>query len=328
MLYQNKELTEQKLLISVSINVQEKYFRLKEICLIKTVEYEELLDTYDEINLNSKNIKDDYFREFGDLEEGKKLLYREQEKYRIMIEHIPDNPGLSFESLEKLSEGKLAEIDNQIKEIRDSIRRSKNYIDLKDNTVPISNDFNINQYRQEYKELRNELWKLLHPDTCPNYNSFCEEKKKKIGELWNDLLNIHEKNEKSSFSRQMLRYSLPDIFLLKSLYKKTCKILEITPYKLESGNRLNFLINIGTPLDEVIQFLKNENEALSHYLADMELNRDAHTHEEISKEYQRALDNEDLHKAKMENEIKEMKKIVSEMLKKINNILETHHERK
>ena len=106
----------------------------------------------------------------------------------------------------------------------------------------------------------------------------------------------------------MMLYSLPDLEQLEGLYKRTCEILDIDPDHYEVGNRLEFMISIGTPLDQLMEFLHTEIENLELHLAHLELIQNEYTSEDITQYYRTALNDISAHSEIMRKEIVNIKK--------------------
>ena len=82
---------------------------------------------------------------------------------------------------------------------------------------------------------------------------------------------------------------MPDFEQLESIYQKACRILEIDPEDFTIGNRLEFMIRKGSPIDSILDFLGTETEKLSLHLAHLELVQNEYTNEDLAQAYRDAL---------------------------------------
>ena len=259
---------------------------------------------------------------FGDLE-AKKTGYKYRvKKYEVIIEIMQSKPELTYRRLLKLAVDKLDEAEREKNDIRNKISRSFNIIgeyEAGGFGSSITLEFK-NSYMQTCKKLLRKLFFLLHSDTCPNYESLSKQKKAAINELWLKLMKS-TKEEIFSFSPSMLLYSLPDYDQLELIYKKACEILEINPEDYEIGNRLEFMIKKGCTIEEIIEFLKNETEALELHLSNLELIQNEYTNENETQLYRTALNNIAAHSDKLKNEISDLKEQIVILKKKISDQL-------
>ena len=168
------------------------------------------------------------------------------------------------------------------------------------------------------KKLLKKLFFLLHSDTCPNYNKLSKQKQGKINELWLQLLK-GSREESYSLSQSMMLYSLPDLEKLESIYRRACEILDINPGNFEIGNRLEFMISIGTPVNELLEFLTSETESLELHLAHLDLIQTEYTNEDKTHSYREALNDVSVHTEKLRSDIADLKEQVKNLKQKISN---------
>jgi hypothetical protein len=270
----------------------------------------------------NQNIEDRYFRTFFKSELKKSKLYYRIEKYRIILKMRRDHSELSFRELIRLAEDKMMKADRERNELKMKITRSLTYIGdpgLDNADEPVTAEFK-NAYMDSCKKLLKKLFFLLHTDTCPSYHILSQQKQGQINELWLQLLK-GSREESYSFSQSMMLYSLPDYEKLESIYKRACEILDISPENFEIGNRLEFMISIGTPLDELMEFLNKETESLELHLAHLELIQNEYTNEDKTQVCREALNDIGSHADSLGKEIADLQEKLQHLKEKISNDL-------
>jgi DNA-binding transcriptional MerR regulator len=319
-MYPKKDITEKVFLYNLSDSDRDGYFRAKELWMVKSTELDELLLNLERKKRLNMGIENKYFKTFGNLEiEKSKLRYR-VEKYKIISDTMQNHPELSYRELIKLANEKLLKEDRERNDLMNKFARSLNYIGdfiFEGSPPQVTTDFK-NSYIQACKKLLRKLFFLLHSDTCPQYSMLSPQKKSEINDLWLKLMKS-TKNETYSYSPSMLLYSLPDYQQLESIYNRACEILEINPDDFEIGNRLEFMISKGTPIEEIMEFLKDETERLELHLAHLELIQNEYAHENQTQLYQNALANQEAHFERLRSEIAAMKMQIIKLKKKISN---------
>jgi hypothetical protein len=316
--YPDKDITEGVMLRNSSSVEKETYLRLRELWKVKATGLDGLLFNLERkkrLNLETEN---KYFRIFGKDEFEKARLRFRINKYMIIEEIIKDIPGLSFRELLRMAKDRMTEAERNKNDLRNKIIRSRNRIDvtaLGYSRPPVTKEFE-DAYMQECKKLLRKLYLLLHTDTCPDYTSLSENKKVEINKLWLDLMKS-TKNEIFSFSPNMLLYSLPDLDSLRSIYNRACEILGIDPECFETGDRLEFMIRKGVPVNRIIEFLKNETEQIELHLAHLELIQNEYTNEDQTQKYMDGLENIKSHTDKLKGEIDALKEKLSVLKRRI-----------
>jgi hypothetical protein len=113
----------------------------------------------------------------------------------------------------------------------------------------------------------------------------------------------------------MMLYSLPDLDHLQALYQQVCGILDIDlEKKFDFGiDRLDFLIRKGTPLEELLEFLKSEIDRIELHMANIELIQLDYTNESKALIYQEALGDVEGHSLKLQNEISQLKQQIADI---------------
>jgi hypothetical protein len=296
------------------------YHDLKQLWLFKSSEFDEnlfLLERKKKINLG---IEGKYFRCFNSLENAKGKLIYSLEKYKVILNFIPDHPDLSYKELVILAKKQLVTARQARSDLRDMIARSRFCIGLESGGgghSSFSPEFR-NQYATDCKKLIRQLFMLLHPDTCPNYARLGNKRKQSINNLWLDLMKC-TKNEVCSFAPSMMLYSLPDLDHLQALYQRVCGILDINPEeKYDLGiDRLEFLIRKGTPLKELLEFLNSEIDQFELHMANIELIQFDYTNETKAQYYQEALGDAEGHSLKLKNEISQLKQQIVDIKNEI-----------
>ena len=233
---------------------------------------------------------------------------------------IPLQPDLSYRDLVRLASDRMLKADKERNELKKKISRSFNYIGEPggdSSTDNVSADFRKG-YMDACKKLLKKLFFLLHSDTCPNYNQLSQQKQGKINELWLQLLK-GSREESYSLSQSMMLYSLPDLEKLESIYRRACEILDINPGNFEIGNRLEFMISIGTPVNELLEFLTSETESLELHLAHLDLIQTEYTNEDKTHSYREALNDVSVHTEKLRSDIADLKEQVKNLKQKISN---------
>jgi len=320
-LYPEKDITEKILLHKISEPERETYFHLKELWKLKSTELDDLLLYLERKKRVNMNLENRYYRTFSEIETEKSGLTYRVEKYKMILKIMQDQPELSYRELVKLAIDRLIETNRERNDIKTKVARSLNCIEdfiIQGSTSPVSTEFK-NSYMQACKKLLRKLFFLLHSDTCPQYSGLSQQKKTEINNLWLKLMKS-SKDELYSFSPAMLLYDLPDYEQLESIYKRACEILDINPDDFEPGNRLEFMIRKGTPIKEIMEFLKDETERLELLLANLELVQNEYTREDQSQLYRNALANIGAHSEKLKNEILDLKKQIIQLKKKISSV--------
>ena len=304
-IFPDKNISETILLAEMPVSVREEYYRLKEIWNLKMADLEDMLYLLEQKKLISQNLENDYFRTFYKSEiEKSKLEYR-IEKYKMILLTMLDSPELTYRELTDIAEDKLVKARKEKNELMGKIFKSRNYIDFSSGEGPT---ISKNAYLKDVKTLLKKIQFLTHPDTCPNYRNFSPENKAKINKLFAYVQAMKSSDEELySYSPSMLLYHMPDYDQLLSVYMKVCKILNIDPEHFEIGNRLELLIMKGTPLDELMEFLKFETERIELQLSHLELIQSDYTNEIKARYYRDALDDQVSHAEKLRKEIAELR---------------------
>ncbi len=321
-LYPEEVITEKMVLHRIPKSQQAAYFQLKERWKLKSSELDDMLLSLERRKRMNQNMEDRYFRTFGQSEAGKsKLLYR-IEQYKIILKIMRDQPDLSYRELISFASAKMLKADGERNELKRKIARSLTFLGdpgLDNSTGPVSAKFR-NAYMDACKKLLKKLFFLLHSDTCPNYAELSKHKQGQINELWLQLMK-GKREESYSFSQTMMLYSLPDYEKLESIYNRACEILDINPENFEIGNRLEFMISKGRPIDELMEFLTNETESLELHLAHLELVQNEYTNEDKTQYYREALNDISDHSDLLQREIIELKEQVQKLKQRISNDL-------
>ena len=318
LLYPRKDITEKILLCKITEQQRETYIRLKELWKVKSTELDDMLLYFERRKRLNLGIENKYFRTFAKIEAEKSSLNYRVEKYKMVLEIMRDRPELSYRELIMLAEQKLIDTEREKNEINNKIIRSRNIIvDIinKDSQSTVTLEFR-NSYMQACTRLLRKLFFLLHTDTSPNYAGLSRPKKTEINKLWLRLMKS-TKDELYSFSPTMLLYSLPDYEKLESIYKKACEILGINPECFEIGNRLEFLIRMGAPIEKILKFLKSETDQLELHLAHLELVQNEYTSEDQSQIYRDALADINGHFELLKQEVSDLKEQITRLKKEI-----------
>jgi hypothetical protein len=321
-LYPEEAITEKMLLHRIPHSQKAAYFGQKEKWKLKSIELDDMLLNLERRKRMNQNLEDRYFRTFAKSELEKSKLRHRIESFRIILKLIPHRPDLSYREVIGLAGDKMLKEDKERNELRKKISRSFTYIGdpgFDNSTQPVSAEFR-NRYMDVCKKLLRKLFFLLHSDTCPNYHKLSQQKQGQINELWLQLLK-GSRGESYSLSQSMMLYSLPDLEKLESIYRRACEILDISPENFEMGNRLEFMISIGTPIDGLMEFLNNETESLELHLAHLELIQNEYTDEDKTHCYREALNDVGVHSDKLVKEIAELKEQVRKLKKKISHAL-------
>lgn len=306
--YPDEVISEKMILHKVTESQQAAYFRQKERWNLKSGELDEMLLNLERRKRMNQNIEDRYYRAFYKDELLKSKLKYRIEKYRIILKLMQKQAGQSYRELWRLAEDKMMKSDLERTELKKKITRSLTYIGdpgLDTNEDPVSAEFR-NAYMDACKKLLKKLFFLLHSDTCPSYHKLSRKKQGQINELWMKLMK-GSREESYSLSQSMMLYSLPDFEKLESIYKRACEILDISPENFEIGNRLEFMISIGTPGEELIEFLEHETESLELHLAHLELIQNEYSNEDKTQAYREALNDISFHSANLNKEITELR---------------------
>ncbi len=317
-IYPGEDVTEKILLQRIPETQRENYIRQKELWVLRSSELDDLLLYFERRKRLNLGIENKYFRTFGELEAEKSRFSFRLEKYKIILEIMGDHPEFSYRELIKKAYDRLAGAEKERNDLRSKIARSHNCIgDLvnESSMSPITDEFR-NSYSEACKKLLRKLFFLLHTDTCPNYSLLSHQKKTEINKLWLKLMKS-TKEELYSFSPTMLLYSLPDYEQLKAIYWKACEILDMNPEDFETGNRLEFMINKGTSIQAILEFLKSETKQLEFHLANLELVQNEYTHEDESRFYTNSLANISAHSENLKSEIAGIKNRISLVKKEI-----------
>jgi hypothetical protein len=320
--YPEEEITEDMLLHRIPAPEKTAYHQQKERWKMKSGELDDKLLYLEQRKRMNRNHEDKYFRTFAKYELEKARLTHRIGKYRLILELIPAHLDLSYRELVRYAEEEMLTADRERNEIQQKVRKSLNYIgdpDIESSGETVSNEFK-NAYMDACRKMLKKLFFLLHSDTCPNYSGLSSRKKQQINELWLELMK-RSQQESYSFSQSMMLYSLPDLEQLEGLYKRTCEILDIDPDQYEVGNRLEFMISIGTPVDQLMEFLHTEIENLELHLAHLELIQNEYTSEDITQYYRAALNDISAHSEIMREEIVQYKEEVKMLKQQIKNTL-------
>ena len=263
-------------------------------------------------------IENKYYETFGKHEADRSDLRYQIEKYTLVLKILEEQPDLSIREVLRMAQKELLDAENERSQIRNKIARSQNKLDFilpegPRNTA--TNDFK-ESYTQACKALLHKLFFMLHTDTCPGYDDLSLEKQSEIDDLWLQVMKSTNE-ELFSYSPTMMLYSMPDFEQLESIYQKACRILEIDPEDFTIGNRLEFMIRKGSPIDSILDFLGTETEKLSLHLAHLELVQNEYTNEDLAQAYRDALSAIREHQSKLEHEIAEMKRQIKEMKQQI-----------
>ena len=215
---------------------------------------------------------------------------------------------MSYRELIITARERLADSEIERMELEGKIKRSRNYIETLEcsgTTSMASYEF-TQAYTRECKALLNEIYKLLHEDTSKNYCHSFHVKRDELDALWLELMKS-TKDELFSYSPSMLLYSYPEYQQLLSIYRRACKVLGKNPDFEYIGDRLEYMIGYGAPLDAVLEYLRNEIKRIEIHLAHIELIRDEYTSEKQTRYYFNACENADSHSEMLKSEIKEIK---------------------
>lgn len=319
-LYPDEVITEKMLLQSIPESQRAAYFRQKEKWQLKSSELDDMLLHLERRKRTNQNQEDRYFRTFHKSELEKSKLHYRIERYWVILKLIPNYPDLSYRELLRLASDRMLKADKERNELRKKISKSLTYLGdpgLDYTDEPVSADFR-NSYMDACKKLLKKLFFLLHSDTCPNYHTLSQQKQGQINELWLQLLK-GSREESYALSQSMMLYSLPDLEKLESIYRRACEILDINRGNFEVGNRLEFMISIGSPVDELMEFLNNETESLELHLAHLELIQNEYTDENKTQNYRDALNDVSAHSDRLRKEIDELKEQVRKLKQKISN---------
>jgi hypothetical protein len=303
-LYPEKEITEEIILSGIPESQREEFVRAKELWRHKSDELDQMLlnlERRKRLNLETEN---KYFRHFGDLEIEKVEYENRLNYYTIMLKMKLDKPGMSYRQLIKSARKKLLKIGNRKKELENKLSRSRNYIEnmmFKSHITEVSCEYR-RAYEAECTTLLRKLFRLLHSDTCPDYETLSGDKKTEINELWLELMKS-TKGDLLSFSPSMLLYSYPDYQQLLSIYERACMILGKDPDAYDIGNRLDYMVRKGAPVIAILEFLKNETEQTELHLANLELIQADYTNEDQTRLYGNAMENVTVYTEKLRGDI-------------------------
>ncbi|MDB4583442.1 hypothetical protein N9164_09840, partial [Draconibacterium sp.] len=285
----------------------------------KKVDEENLFQYSENKRLYLFNIRNDYYREFGDLELDKLYLLKKEEKCKIILHLIQNHPGYSNELIEELTNKELAEYDLIIKELKKVCNRSNFYID--NNFFPGSRPSGtlemLRDYKKRYDKLKKKIVNKLHPDARSRQPTFIEEMNKTLDHLWIEYSDLVYCEQPFSLSPTMMLYHIVDIDKLKLIYIKVCECLKITPDELEPGNRLDFMIHNGSCSKDIIQFMEDDIERLELQLANFELTLNQHKYEDQIIYYEKAMEDIEYQKSILQDEIKELENKCLKMEKEI-----------
>lgn len=316
--YPERDITEEILLENIHESQKTAYFRQKGQWKQKSGELDEMLLYLERRKRTNQNIEDRYFRTFSKNELEKSKLHYRIEKFRIILELMPAHPNVSYRELARRAENSMLSADKKRNNLKMKIIRSLTYLGdpgVDNSSEPVTAEFK-NAYMDACKKMLKKLFFLLHTDTCPRYSEISQQKQSQINELWLELMK-DSKEESFSFSQSMMLYSLPDLEQLESIYRRACEILEIKPENFEIGNRLEFMISTGTPIEQIMEFLYNETENLELHLAHLELIQNEYTNEDNTQEYREALDDISAHTEKLRTDVKKLKEQVIDLKRKI-----------
>jgi len=318
--YSDRPISEKTMLDNASESQRSTYQDSKQLWLFKSSEFDEILFLLERKKKINLGIEGKYFRAFTSLENAKGKLIYSLEKYKVILNLIPDHPDLSYKELVLLANKELVAARQARADLRDMIARSRFCIGLENGGgghSSLSLEFR-NEYARDCKKLIRKLFFLLHPDTSPNYLHLSKKNKKTLNGLWLDLMKC-TKNEVCSFAPSMMLYSLPDLDHLQALYQRVCGILGIDPEeKFDFGiDRLDFLIRKGTPLEELLEFFNSEIDQIELHMANIELIQFDYTNETKAQNYQEALGDVEGHSLKLQNEISEMKQQIADIKNEI-----------
>ena len=317
-LFPGNGITEKIILHKTPEPQREEYIRMKELWNIKSSEIDDILMKLERKKRLNMGIENKYYRTFY-REESDRLKGRFRlKKYKVMLEIIKDQPGLTYRELVEMAGERMTEAEKEIGEIRNRIARSQNCIEdiISQGTFSqVSEEFR-NSYMESCKTLLRELFFLLHTDTCPNYLNLPRKKKNSVNKLWLMLMKS-TKNELYSYSPMMLLYSMPDYEQLEAIYRNACKVLDIYPHKIAPGNRLDFMISKGVSLQAIMEFMKRETDQMGLHLAHLEMVQNEYTNEEQARVYKHALSNISQHTENLKNEVAEIKKQITIIKKEI-----------
>lgn len=321
-LYPQKDITEKILLHKVSESERNRYFRAKELWMVKSTELDDMLLSLEQRKRLNMGIENKYFKMFGEMEIEKSKFEHRVEKYKIILREMQDHPELSYRELLKLATNELIEAHRKRNDLKNKFARSLNcVVDFISGCShsPVTTEFK-NSYMQACKKLLRKLFFLLHSDTCPQYSRLSQKKRAEVNNLWLELMKS-TKDELHSFSPSLLLYSLPDYDQLELIYKRACEILGITPDDFKMGNRLEFMIRKGTQIRDLMEFLRSETGALELHLAHLELIQDEYIHEDKTNTYRNALADINAHSKILKDEISNLKEQIPKLKRKISNRL-------
>ncbi|MBN1132134.1 MAG: hypothetical protein JXR52_08655 [Bacteroidales bacterium] len=320
-IFSTTDISESTMLFNSGDIQKKQYFRLKELWILKSNELTKSLSLLERTKQQNLNNEENYLRTFGKEFYEKTELILQKEKYSLILELMDPHPDLSLRQLIIIADEKLGEHKREQAELRQKIWRSSNYIN--EYCRGISGSGYSHDYRLEYQEkcekLITKLFFLLHSDHCPNYSNLSDETRNKVSDLWMEFMEAKSREKLFSYSPAMLLYNLPDYDELLSIYHQACKILGIDPDDYEIGNRLEFMISLGKPIEEIIEFLQSEIKLLEYHMANIELIQDEYTNEEACRTFREALRAGDAHAETLDSEIAELKAAISELRKRISN---------
>jgi hypothetical protein len=324
--YSSHEITEKTMLFNASPTQQNNYHRLKDVWKFKSDELTDLLFLFERKKRIAINLENKYFRNFGRLEIKKSRLIGQVEKYQTICSMMTERTDLSYRDLVRMSLDKIKDFAKKNNELRIKFARSNNFYETlfsSDSYPPISEEFK-NLYIDTCKKLIKKLYFLLHPDTS-NQAVLNKKDKERLNNLWLKLMKS-TKNELFNYSPTNLLYHLPDLNILEDIYLRACKILGLTPDKIESGDRLEFMIKKGTPISRIIVFLERDIKNIELHLANCELNRNEYTNEEQAQYYLSALQDLSKHTQELETEIIELNNLVVTFKNRIRKHLNMQYE--
>ena len=312
--YPDNDYTERKLLFSLSDKQREKYFKARDLWMIKSDDLDDMLLLLERKKRLNLSLENDYLETFRVSEMEKANLILRVEKYAMVLKISGEHPDLSLRDVLRKAQKHLLEAESKRNQVRNKIARSRNKMQFhfpQGARSKASNEFK-ESYTQACKTLLRKLYHMLHSDTCPGYESLPPEKQQDIDDLWLQVMKSN-KEELYSFSPEMMLYSMPDYEQLESIYLKACKILEINPRDYSLGNRLEFMIRKGSPFDTIMDFLNTETDSLSLHLAHLELVQNEYTNEDQAQYHRDALFDIDAHSEKLNEEISEIKQQIQDL---------------
>jgi len=317
-LYPEEDISERKLLARVPLELREDYQKAKALWLLKSNDLDNMLLLLEKKKKVNQAVENKYFEIFGKQETVRSDVNFQLEKYTLVLKIIEEQPDLSIREVLRLASKKLVTAENARSKIRNKIARSQNKIDF---IVPQDSRSTASaEFRESYIEactaLLHKLYFMLHTDHCPGYKQLIPEQQKEIDDLWLEVMKYKD-DELFNYSPTSMLYSMPDYEILESIYRKACQILDVDPEDFTIGNRLEFMINKGSTLESIMDFLNTETGKLSLHLAHMELVQNEYTNEDQCQVYRNALTDIAKHESWVENKIKLLKESIQNLRKQI-----------